>query len=172
MQRQLPQLAQRLRTTLDKLRAPEVATRELTTSARAWWSDLEKRVSDPAIQLEARIEGDMEVPAAVFDSFVENGIDNARQKRREEPDVAITVKLTCTVSGIELAVSDTGSPIDAAIARRLFREPIERGGSLGIGLYQSARMAAHAGYRIELADNRPGRVCVALARGEMPSGEG
>lgn len=171
MQRQLPQLAQRLRTTLDKLRAPEVATRELTTSARAWWSDLEKRVSDPAIELEARIEADMEVPAAVFDSFVENGIDNARQKRREEPHVGITVKLTCTPRGIELVVADTGSPIDPAIVRRLFREPIERGGSLGIGLYQSARMAAHAGYRIELAENQPGRVCVMLARGEMPSGE-
>ena len=172
MQRQLPQLAQRLRTTLDKLRAPEVATRELTTSARAWWSDLEKRVSDPAIELKARIDADLEVPAAVFDSFVENGIDNAKQKIRADPGIRITVELTCTPERIELVVCDTGSPIDPAIVIHLFREPIERGGSLGIGLYQSARMANHAGYRVSLTDNRPGRVCVSLLRGEVPLGEG
>ncbi|HEX4332898.1 MAG TPA: ATP-binding protein, partial [Usitatibacter sp.] len=172
MQRQLPQLAQRLRTTLDKLRAPEVANRELTTSARAWWSELGKRVSDPAIELDATIESDMEVPAAVFDSFVENGIDNARQKSREDPDIEIKVKLTCTPQRIELAVSDSGSPVDPEIVRRLFREPIERGGSLGIGLYQAARMAAQAGYRVELADNRPGRVCLALVREGTALGEG
>jgi len=172
MQRQLPQLAQRLRTTLDKLRAPEVATRELTAPARAWWRDLEKRVADPAIGLEARIEADIDVPPALFDSFVENGIDNARQKMREGAALELRIEFTCTAQKVELAVCDSGAPVDAATVRRLFREPIERGTRLGIGLYQAARLAAHAGYRVELVDNRPGHVRIALVRDEAASGEG
>ena len=163
MQRQLPQLAQRLRTTLDKLRAPEVATRELTMRASAWWQDFEKRAGTD-IALRANIEHDAEVPATLFDSFVENGIDNGRQKVREAPQVALAVVFTCTPRRVELQVCDTGSPIDAAIVRRLFREPIVRGASLGIGLYQSARQASHAGYRVELMHNEPGHVCIALVR--------
>jgi len=163
MQRQLPQLAQRLRTTLDKLRAPEVATRELTMPASAWWQDFEKRAGTD-VALRATIEHDADVPATLFDSFVENGIDNGRQKIREAPQVALAVEFTCTPNRVELRVCDTGSPIDAAIARRLFREPIVRGASLGIGLYQSARQASHAGYRVELTHNDPGHVCIALVR--------
>jgi len=163
MQRQLPQLAQRLRTTLDKLRAPEVATRELTMPASAWWQDFEKRAGTD-VALRATIEHDADVPATLFDSFVENGIDNGRQKIREAPQVALAVEFTCTPHRVELRVCDTGSPIDAAIARRLFREPIVRGASLGIGLYQSARQASHAGYRVELTHNDPGHVCIALVR--------
>src|SRR5262249_4295839 len=146
MQRQLPQLAQRLRTTLDKLRAPGVATRELTAPARTWWRDLEKRVGEAAISLEAAIEEDVEGPASLFDSFVENGIDNVRDKMRDDPNVRLSLKLSCTAERVELSICDTGSPIDPGIVRRLFREPIERGASLGIGLYQSARQASHVGY--------------------------
>ena len=163
MQRQLPQLAQRLRTTLDKLRAPEVATRELTMAASSWWQDFEKRAGTD-VALRATIEHDAEVPATLFDSFVENGIDNGRQKMRDAPEVALAVEFTCTPRRVELRVCDTGSPIDAAIVRRLFREPIVRGASLGIGLYQSARQASHAGYRLELTHNDPGHVCIALVR--------
>ena len=71
MQRQLPQLTQRLRSTLDKLRAPEVATRELRVSSRAWWRELEKRLADTGVVLKPEIEMDVEIPQALFDSFVE-----------------------------------------------------------------------------------------------------
>ena len=49
------------------------------------------------------------------------------------------------------------------MAERLFREPIERGAGLGIGLFNAARMARQSGYHLELAANRGGRVCLALA---------
>jgi sensor histidine kinase regulating citrate/malate metabolism len=60
-------------------------------------------------------------------------------------------------------VSDTGSAIDARVERRLFREPIERDGGLGIGLYHAARQAQQAGYCVELARNVTGDVCFALS---------
>ena len=83
---------------------------------------------------------------------------------RDEPGVGMSLALKCLDGRVELSVCDTGQPIDASIVRRLFREPIDRGDSLGIGLYQSARQAAHAGYRVELTENRPGRVCISLVR--------
>jgi len=169
MQRQLPQLTQRLRSTLDKLRAPEVAMRELPGSSRSWWRELEKRLADSGVVLKPEIEMDVEIPQALFDSFVENGIDNVREKMLREPGIELSIVFTCTLERIELSVCDTGSPIEASIARRLFREPVETGASLGIGLYQSARQAAHAGYRVELAHNRQGYVCVTLTRGEGAS---
>ncbi|HEX4782633.1 MAG TPA: sensor histidine kinase, partial [Usitatibacter sp.] len=171
MQRQLPLLTQRLRTTLDKLRAPEVAMRELPASSRTWWRDLEKRLAGSGAVLEPGIEMDVEIPQALFDSFVENGIDNVREKMRGEPGIELSIAFTCTPAGIEVSVMDTGSPIEASVARRLFREPIETKSSLGIGLYQSARQAAHSGYRLELAENRQGCVCFTLTRedGALPA---
>ena len=62
-------------------------------------------------------------------------------------------------------MSDTGSAINAHVERRLFREPIERDGGLGIGLYHAARQAQQAGYRVELARNVAGDVCFALSGG-------
>jgi hypothetical protein len=171
MQRQLPLLTQRLRTTLDKLRAPEVAMRELPASSRTWWRDLEKRLAGSGAVLEPEVEMDVEVPQGLFDSFVENTIDNVREKMRSEPGIELSVAFKCTPACIEVSVTDTGSAIDPAIARRLFREPIETKSSLGIGLYQSARQAAHSGYRVELAQNRSGCVCFTLTRapGAQPS---
>jgi hypothetical protein len=40
---------------------------------------------------------------------------------------------------------------------------------LGVGLYQSARLAAQCGYRLELAENSPGKVCFVLS-GEAAAG--
>jgi hypothetical protein len=57
--------------------------------------------------------------------------------------------------------------VPAEIARNLFREPIAeptREG-LGIGMYQVARLAAQAGYLVELAHNETGRVVFRLYPG-------
>ena len=85
LQRQLPQLTKRLHATLEKLRAPEIAKRELPMTARAWWADLERRLAGSGVVLKPSIEMDVDVPAALFDSFVENGLDNARAKLEREP---------------------------------------------------------------------------------------
>ena len=67
-QRQLPQLTKRLNATLEKLRAPEVATQELSMGSRRWWADLERRLRGSGVLLRAAIETELDVPVALFDS--------------------------------------------------------------------------------------------------------
>jgi signal transduction histidine kinase len=164
LESQLPQLTKRLHATLEKLRAPEIPTTELPVPARTWWADLERRIAGDDIALEPAIEADAEVPSSLFDSFVENGLDNARTKRAREEGIAITIVFRCTSGGVELSVCDTGSPVPESVVARLFREPIERSGALGIGLYHAARQAKVAGYALTLAENRAGSVCFTLTR--------
>ncbi len=174
LQRQLPQLAQRLHATLEKLRAPEIATRELPVPARAWWAGVERRLAGQALELSAEIGDGVEVPAALFDSLLENCLDNARAKRAREPGLAISVSFRALGPEILLSVCDTGSAVAEAVERHLFREPIaqSRGEGLGIGLFQAARQAAQAGFRLRLAANADGRVCFAIERevAAAPSG--
>ncbi len=164
LRRQLPQLTKRLHATLEKLRAPEVATRDLPTPSRTWWADLERRFADAGVVPKPSIEMDVDVPAALFDSFIENAIDNARAKLAREPEIELSIVFVCDLRKVELSVCDTGSPVAEAIARKLFREPIDRDEGLGIGLYHAARQATLAGYRLELTHNRAGYVCFTLAR--------
>jgi signal transduction histidine kinase len=165
LQRQLPQISRRLRGTLEKLRTPEVSARELPVPASQWWSDLRSSLEGSGIALDGRIDADREVPSTLFDSFVENALDNARAKAAREPGIALSVRFECAPHATRLAVSDTGSAINAYVELRLFREPIERDGGLGIGLYHAARQAQQAGYRVELARNVAGEVCFALSGG-------
>ena len=164
LQRQLPQLTQRLRSTLEMLREPEVPTRELTVPARAWWREIERRLADSGVRLEAAIEEDTGVPQILFDSFIDNGIDNAREKKAHEPAIEIAIVFECGAKRVALSVCDTGSKIEGAVASHLFREPIERGTGLGIGLYQAAKQAQQAGYRLELGRNVAGDVRFTLAK--------
>jgi hypothetical protein len=164
LQRQLPQLTKRLHATLEKLRAPEVAIRELPVRSRAWWADLESRLGHGDVVLKGDVEMDVDVPGALFDSFVENAVDNARDKMLREPGIELSVVFVCDLQRVELSVCDTGTPVASEVTRKLFREPIERDGGLGIGLFQSARQASLAVYRIELTHNRAGYVCFTLAR--------
>jgi signal transduction histidine kinase len=163
LQRQLPQLTKRLHGTLDKLRTPEVAVQELPVAASEWWNALRESLEGSGIALDAAIEADREIPSALFDSFVENALDNARAKLAREPNARVAVRLRCTADDVCVEVRDSGSAVPAAVARRLFREPIERDEGLGIGLYHAARQAQQAGYRVELAANEAGEVRFILA---------
>jgi signal transduction histidine kinase len=164
LQRQLPQLTRRLQSTLEKLRSPEVESRDLPVPASAWWAEVERRLAGSDVALEASIESDGDIPSALFDTFAENAIDNARAKRSREPGLAITMRLATSRERIELSVRDTGSPVPEDAATHLFREPVERGEGLGIGLYNVARLATSGGYEMRLAENRPGEVRFALER--------
>jgi signal transduction histidine kinase len=163
LQRQLPQLTKRLHATIEKLRAPEVAATELPVAASAWWAELERRLVGSGVRLDATIAAAAEVPATLFDSFIENALDNARSKAEHEPGIAISIAFDCDGTRCELKVCDTGSAVPAAVAQRLFQDPIERGAGLGIGLFNTARLARPAGFRLELASNRDGEVCFRLA---------
>ncbi len=174
LQRQLPQLTKRLQATLEKLRSPEAAVSDFPVRATAWWAELERRLAGSGFALDAAITADGNIPAGLFDSFVENALDNARRKRMREPQIAISVRFTFDAAGSELCVCDTGSALPPEVEAGLFREPVERGEGLGIGLYHLARLAERAGHAVALARNAEGDVCFCLARREgvsaMPSG--
>lgn len=175
LQRQLPQLTRRLQGTLDKLRSPEARTSDLPVRATAWWAELERRLAGSDVKLDAAITADANIPAGMFDSFVENALENARVKRATDPDVEIFVTLRFDAHVCELSVRDTGRAVPDAVAQRLFREPLERASGLGIGLYNLCRLAQGAGYRLELARNADGDVCFVLLRRESdppPASEG
>jgi signal transduction histidine kinase len=164
LQRQLPQLTHRLQSTLEKLRAPETATRDLPVAARKWWAEAERRLAGSDVGLEAAIEDDAEIPSGLFDTFAENAIDNARAKRAREPGLVITMRLSVTAARIELSVRDTGSAVAEAAARQLFLAPVERAGGMGIGLYNVAGMARQSGYELALASSVTGDVRLSLGR--------
>jgi signal transduction histidine kinase len=165
LQRQLPQLSRRLQSTLDKLRAPEVATADLPVTASAWWSELERRIEGTGVAMRATIASDPQVPGALLDSFLDNTLENARAKSQREPGIAISVAFECDETGVVVTVCDTGTAVPERVARRLFREPTERPTGLGIGLFNAARLASQVGYRMELGPNRDGAVCFTLASG-------
>ena len=164
LQRQLPLLTRRLQATLEKLRSPEVAARELTVKASDWWANVERRLSAAGVTLYGRIEHDTPVPSTLFDGFVENALENARAKREREPQVGISIDFVASRAELKIAVCDTGSAMPQEIASRLFEVPVERGNGMGIGLYHVAKHAAQAGFRAVLASNESGRVCFVLER--------
>jgi signal transduction histidine kinase len=172
LQRQLPQLTKRLHATLEKLRSPELAVADIPVRASAWWSEVERRFAGLDVQLESAIAADANIPAALFDSFVENALDNARAKAAREPGIRITMKLAFDAAGIDLSVCDSGSAVPAEVAQRLFIEPVERASGMGIGLYHVTRLAAQAGFRVALTANRDGEVCFTLSRDDAGAPKG
>src|SRR5690606_27517825 len=66
MQRQLPQITQRLNITLDKLRSPQPAD-ATQVDASVWWQGLIQRYSGHSISFEAEgAPSDLKLPAELF----------------------------------------------------------------------------------------------------------
>jgi len=164
IQRQLPQIAQRLTTTLDKLRAPRQGEVNRVKAA-AWWETLVQRYSGRNL-LHFGIDGPMrelELPAELFESVADNLIENACNKAADT--TALEVRITFSpASGGTLSVCDNGASIPASVASQLFEGAVASNTGFGVGLYQSARLAARCGYRLALVANSPGRVCFVLSR--------
>ncbi len=164
LQRQLPQLSKRLHTTLEKLRAPESAGAEIPVPASTWWAEAQRRLASSDVGVSGRIARDQPVPASLFDSFLENALENARAKARRETGVTIQVTFEAGPEQVVLSVRDSGSAVPATVTGHLFHEPIERARGLGIGLYHAARQAERSGYRVVLASNEDGAVCFRVER--------
>jgi signal transduction histidine kinase len=165
MQRQLPQITQRLNTTLEKLRAPAFAAPSLV-DAKAWWDALVQRYGARDIRFRfdsARSVPGLTVPAELFDSVAANLIENAIRKRAHGGELGVGVTFS-PANGGRLTVCDTGAPIAEGIAAQLFAAPVASGSGLGVGLYHAARYAAQLGYTLRLAANERGRVWFELAR--------
>lgn len=161
VRRQLPHLTQRLQLALDKLQAPEKTASE-EVYLKDWWQDLRTRTNDPLISFHADILGDPVIPADLFDSVVENLLENLREKRQIEPEIQATVAVASTPDRVHLNFCDSGSAIPENRARILLQEPMPSETGLGIGLYQAARQAEALGYVLSLRSNEDGRVCFEL----------
>ena len=165
VRRQLPQITQRLSTTLEKLRAPGQAS-NARVDAAAWWKALRQRYNrnEVAFEEDGRLEG-LSLPAELFDSVAENLLQNAVAKAQQHGGVRILVRLAADAGGT-LTVNDNGPAVPAAIAGSLLTAPVASQSGLGVGLYHAARQAAQLGYRLALTENAAGCVTFRL------SGEG
>jgi hypothetical protein len=162
LKQQLPLLTQRLKTTLEKLATP--ASDESATGALSnWWNQLKVRYNGRNIEFIEEIDSDPEISVDVFDSIVENLLENARSKRILQPDIDITVQLQCKEKTLRLSVSDTGSAIDESIATAMFNGPLDSEDGFGIGLYQSCQQAKNISMKLELEENTEGLVSFLLA---------
>lgn len=163
MNRQLPQIQQRLQVTLDKLRAPAQAQHVVMIDAQSWWDGLKARYARSDVVFTADgLGADASVPAELFDSVADNLIQNALNKSHGGNSTRVEVSFSCSASPC-LGVTDGGTPVPSAVARNLFDAPVPSKTGLGIGLYQAARQAANHGYRLALAVNEPGQVRFELA---------
>jgi signal transduction histidine kinase len=164
LQRQLPQLTQRLQNTLDKLRNPAIHNADVIFPAADWWRDAALRHANAGVDFRSSDGITGNVPANVFDTVLENCLENARKKRDREPSIQITAELLSGDSP-SLLVTDTGSAIAENIRLELFKTPVNsiRDAGLGIGLFQAYRHAADAGYELTLDRNEPGCVRFRLA---------
>ena len=164
MQRQLPQITQRLNVTLDKLRSPEQAD-ATRVDATVWWEGLVQRYHGRSIQFQ--VDGgaarDLKLPSELFDSVADNLIENALNKSAGAAALQVRV-IFSAMRGGTLTVCDNGAAIVKATAEQLFQGPVSSQTGLGVALYQAARQATQLGYRIALAANEPGRVCFVLAQ--------
>ena len=163
LDRQLPQLTKRLQTTLDKLQNPALGNVGIKMSAEAWWADVLTKHAATGVSFTARGNMATTIPVNLFDSVLENCLENTRKKQQREPDILVSIELSSAFFGDgepTLSITDTGSPIPSAAVDSLFRAPIanSRGGGLGIGLYQAFKQAEQAGYALSLASNVAGEV--------------
>ncbi len=166
MQRQLPQITQRLNATLEKLRSPEPvdATR---VDAAVWWEGLIRRYNSRNIQfqVDGGPVGDLKLPSELFDSVADNLIENALNKSAGGDRLQVRVTFSAARGGT-LAVCDNGAAVVKSTTEQLFEAPVQSHTGLGVALYQSAKQAKQLGYRLVLAANDPGTVCFMLAREE------
>ena len=165
LNRQLPQLSKRLQTTLDKLQNPAISKAGVAMSANDWWADITARHVSSGATFKARGDMNLIIPASLFDTVLENCLENARKKKDREPDIFISIELS-TEPTPSLAIIDSGSPIPSGMIENLFDAPVanSRRGGLGIGLYQTSRLAEQQGYWLALAANQLGNVKFKVAR--------
>lgn len=157
--RQLPQIADRLKATLEKLQSPSLESQE-QVAADFWWAGLKERYAHVSLEWLGEATVNTSVPGAVFDSVAENLLQNALAKRQRQPGLKIRVAF----GDASLSVDDDGLAIPSVLVANLFREPVSSEDGLGVGLYHAARQADGAGYALKLVENRAGRVAFSLAR--------
>ena len=160
-QRQLPQITQRLSQTLEKLQVPQNTIGKALPAA-GWWAGVRQRYENDGIDFKPVIlAANASIPAELFDSVLDNLLQNALVKRQIEADLQIEVILSA--DGRLMQVCDSGSPLSGPVLADLLQAPVVSENGLGIGLYNAARHAAGVGYELRLASNVAGHVCFELS---------
>jgi signal transduction histidine kinase len=165
MRRQLPVITARLGQTLGKLSAPAKSLTGEPVRAGAWFAALADRYVDQQVEFECAsgVEDILLVAGEMFSSVAENLLQNLLAKQHNTAGLHGVCRLGLSGGQVWLEVADTGEAIPPELARILFLQPVTSESGLGIGLYQSALLAAQYGYRLWLAENRPGYVLFRLA---------
>ncbi len=160
LQANLNQIGTRLESTLHKLKAPALNTKIVLVDCKNWIERISKQYrSNKQLQFHSDIENNVSLPIDLFDSVIENLLNNAMKKPSASQ---IDVRLMSSENIVVLSVCDNGDAIEAEIEEHLFTQPISSGSGMGIGLYQSAIMALAFNYELELSQNERGRVCFNL----------
>ena len=156
----LLQISSRLENTLEKLKAPKLGTQIILYDCDRWMDKLEEQHrSNSKIVFHRDIEHNVSVPVDLFDSVVENLINNAIRKSSVKH---VDIRLLSHASIIMLSVCDDGSVVEESIEENLFKQPVSSGTGMGIGLYQASIMARAFHFELELSENEPGKVCFVL----------
>jgi hypothetical protein len=151
--RQLPVITARLEATLEKLRRPQPATGDWLPAPQ-WLQAMSARFAEQGVTVEGATDPALRLPGALYTTVAENLLANALHKRQAEPGIGIVLRL----GGERLSVEDGGSAITPALAIDLLRAPVPSASGLGVGLFQSARLAQGAGYDLTLDHNHDGCV--------------
>jgi hypothetical protein len=165
LQRQLPQITQRLQQTLEKLQAPQAPAGDsgALIPAQLWWDNLQLRHAHDDIFFSPVVfEAAARLPAVLFDSVADNLLHNALLKRQGETGLALRVALAADAA--RFSVCDDGSALSGDLVAILLRAPVPSENGLGIGLYHAARQSEGYGYELRLANNVTGQVCFELLR--------
>ncbi len=160
LQGQMPHLTLRLKRTLDKLEKPAELT-YLNREVKIWWTNLQARYRNRNIHfhtLFTEAENTL-LPEDLFDNVADNLLENALAKRAREPNLQIEVSLCVTQKQVQFTVCDTGSKIPDEIVNVLMTQVVSSKEGYGIGLYQAAKQATHAGYRFFICSNLENNVC-------------
>jgi C4-dicarboxylate-specific signal transduction histidine kinase len=115
--------------------------------------------------IEFRLDGSLygiAIPAELFDSVADNLLENALNKSSQSEAFHVSVTFSA-IHGGTLSVCDNGAPVPKNVARQLFEGAVNSQTGLGVGLYQSSRLAAQCGYCLTLIANSRGRVCFLLS---------
>ena len=159
LQQNLNQISNRLESTLEKLKAPELSTSYQLVSIAQWLENFKAINSQPVVKYRSDIKTSHAIPPELFDSVINNLLSNALSKSNTNN---IIVDVTSNLEMIVVTVCDDGKSMDTDVENKLFNQPVSSGQGMGIGLYQSAFMARAFNYELELANNQEGKVCFSL----------
>lgn len=156
IRRQLPLLNQRMARTLEKLEAPRIEKNRMVKLVE-WWKQFTQNYSENNINFSCNTVLDILIDADLLDSVIDNLLQNAIEKRKNQQDIIIEVLLNDSDEFL-IEVRDSGQGMPESVADSLFKKQISSENGLGIGLYHANKQAQQAGYTLALIENRNGSV--------------